>query len=45
MSLADYAHWNEDAYYMWWEEEGKHVEEPPDVDEDYDNSWYDYDDE
>ncbi len=34
MSLADYAHWNENAEYMWWNEEGKHVEEPeydPDV--------------
>lgn len=29
MPLADYAHWNEDAERIWWEEEGKHVEEPP----------------
>jgi hypothetical protein len=28
MPLADYAHWNEDAEFMWWHEEGKHVEEP-----------------
>lgn len=34
MPLADYAHWNEDAQYMWWHEEGKHVEEPPDVSDD-----------
>jgi hypothetical protein len=27
MSRSDYAHWNEDADYMWWHEEGKHVEE------------------
>jgi hypothetical protein len=37
MSRADYAHWNEDADYMWWHEEGKHVEEPPEPDD------YDYD--
>jgi hypothetical protein len=30
MSRADYAHWNEDADYMWWMEEGRHPEEPPD---------------
>lgn len=28
MPLSDYAHWNEDAEYMWWHEEGKHAEEP-----------------
>lgn len=27
MSRADYAHWNEDADYMWWHEEGKHAED------------------
>ena len=32
---SDYAHWNEDADYMWYHEEGKHVEEPPEYD-DYD---------
>lgn len=26
MSRADYAHWNEDADRIWWEEEGKHAE-------------------
>lgn len=31
MPIADYAHWNEDAEFMWWHEEGKHVEEAPDV--------------
>jgi hypothetical protein len=41
MSRADYAHWNEDAEYMWWQEEGRHPEEPPEPD-DYD---YDEDDE
>lgn len=39
MSRADYAHWNEDADYMWWHEEGKHEtgEEPwiAPEDEDY----------
>lgn len=24
MPLADYEHWNEDAHWVWWEEEGKH---------------------
>ena len=33
MSRADYAHWNEDADYMWWHEEGKHADEPPEPDE------------
>lgn len=38
MSRADYQHWNEDADYVWWHEEGKHVEEPPEPDDgDYDN--------
>lgn len=27
MSRADYAHWNEEADIMWWEEEGKHAED------------------
>ena len=26
MSRADYAHWNEDADYVWWQEEGRHDE-------------------
>ena len=25
---SDYEHWNEDADRVWWEEEGRHVEEP-----------------
>lgn len=24
MPLADYAHWNEEAGRVWWEEEGRH---------------------
>ena len=32
MSRSDYEHWNEDADFMWWHEEGKHVEEPPEPD-------------
>ena len=34
MPLADYAHWNEDAEYHWWHEEGKHPYEPPEPDPD-----------
>lgn len=40
MGRADYAHWNEDADYMWWMEEGRHPEEPP---EDYDDHTGQYD--
>jgi len=29
MALSDYAHWNEDAERIWWEEEGRHVEDEP----------------
>ncbi len=37
MPLADYAHWNEDAERIWWEEEGKHdTNEPPEPDQDHD---------
>lgn len=38
MPLADYAHWNEEAELVWWQEEGRHVEEPDygDPQEDYD---------
>ncbi len=32
----DYEHWNEDADYMWWNEEGKH--------EDYQEPYDEYDD-
>jgi hypothetical protein len=35
MSRADYAHWNEDADHMWWQEEGRHVEEPEYDPDDY----------
>jgi len=31
---SDYDHWNEDADRMWWEEEGKHGDEPPDYNPD-----------
>lgn len=30
MSRADYAHWNEDADRIWWEEEGRHEPSEPD---------------
>ena len=43
MPLSDYAHWNEDAEYMWWHEEGKHVEEPPEPDPYDDRGDYEYD--
>jgi hypothetical protein len=26
MPLADYAHWNEEAEQVWWQEEGRHAE-------------------
>lgn len=36
MSRADYAHHNEEADRIWWEEEGKHVvEDRFDADEDW----------
>ena len=34
MPLADYAHWNEEAEQVWWQEEGRHTEEPPEVEDD-----------
>jgi len=34
MARSDYAHWNEDADYMWWQEEGRHSQE--DQENDYD---------
>lgn len=51
MSRADYAHWNEEADRIWWEEEGKwedDSEPEPDPDEDdYRTEWlrddYEYD--
>jgi len=44
LPLADYAHWNEDAQYMWWHEEGKHSDEPsePDPYDRYDHRYEDY---
>lgn len=32
MSRADYAHWNEDADWMWYQEEGRFGSESPDPD-------------
>lgn len=29
MARSDYAHWNEDADAIWWEEEGRHGSEGP----------------
>lgn len=34
MSLSDYSHWNEDAQYMWWQEEGRFGSEEPEYDPD-----------
>jgi hypothetical protein len=28
MPIADYAHWNEEAQRVWWEEEGRHEADP-----------------
>ena len=44
MARSDYAHWNEDADRVWWQEEGRHetYEEP--YDEDGDWGWNDADD-
>lgn len=42
MPLADYAHWNEEAEQVWWQEEGKHHDADyeahlaDDFDDDYD---------
>lgn len=44
MARSDYAHWNEDQDMVWWQEEGRHIEEPPDPDEFYDD-YYDEDEE
>jgi hypothetical protein len=44
MPLADYAHWNEDAEYMWWHEEGKHEEYDPALDDPEDDEWWGDDD-
>lgn len=46
MPLRDYAHWNEDAQRVWWEEEGRHGSEEPDYDpDDYLPDWEDADEE
>jgi hypothetical protein len=39
MSLADYAHHNEDAAFMWWHEEGKHPHEPEYDPDDFLPNW------
>ena len=43
MPLKDYEHWNEDALYMWWMEEGRHAgsEETAPEPDDYDERWFD----
>ena len=38
MSRSDYAHWNEEQDRVWWEEEGKHQDDPNEWDDD---SWRD----
>jgi hypothetical protein len=47
MSIADYAHLNEDAKMVWWLEEGQHPYEPPydcaNPDDDPDAGWEDED--
>jgi hypothetical protein len=47
VSIADYAHWNEDAAMMWWLEEGQHSQySDPYENEDYEDLDYnDFDDE
>lgn len=46
MARSDYAHWNEEADIVWWQEEGRHeTYEEPDYDNDVpDNDWEDFDD-
>lgn len=34
MARSDYAHWNEEQDLVWWQEEGRHIEEPPFQDDD-----------
>ena len=45
MSRADYAHWNEEADIVWWQEEGRHIETAEDNYEpdDYLPDWEDED--
>jgi hypothetical protein len=48
MPLSDYAHHNEDAVYVWYQEEGRHTLEPDDDDPDadpYGDGWIDDQDE
>jgi len=40
MSLKDYEHWNEDAEYMWYQEEGRFGS---DYEREYDDDPYDGD--
>lgn len=44
MSLKDYAHWNEDAQYMWWQEEGRFGSEEPEYDDREDDRDFEPDD-
>jgi len=41
MPLEDYSHHNEEAQRIWWEEEGKHENNPCPCPEDWDNDFYD----
>jgi hypothetical protein len=36
MARSDYAHWNEEQDIVWWQEEGRHQDDPND-----DESWRD----
>ena len=42
-TIADYAHWNEDAPRVWWEENRYDMEHPSEPDEDFDPYRQDYD--
>lgn len=43
MGREDYSHWNEEADYMWWMEEGRFGSEPIEPDFDIDVVWDDED--
>ena len=43
MSVADYAHHNEDAAWVWWQEEGQHAGDQEPRVEDPELSWEDGD--
>lgn len=44
MTIADYAHWNEQAAMVWWQEEGRHYDASPSLSEYDDNEdWLDED--